>query len=124
MKPCNQCGKCCINYSDGGLSATKDEIQYWEIFRPLISEYVSKGNIWMDPKTGEQLKRCPWLAKLPQEDKYSCSIYHDRPDDCKQYPVTISQMIYDECEMLEIKDLSKPKLAQSALDKLMSNNRD
>ncbi len=22
MKACNQCGKCCIHYSDGGLSAT------------------------------------------------------------------------------------------------------
>ncbi|HCX26778.1 MAG TPA: zinc/iron-chelating domain-containing protein, partial [Cellvibrionales bacterium] len=24
MKECNQCGKCCIHYSDGGLSATQD----------------------------------------------------------------------------------------------------
>ncbi|MGK0250563.1 MAG: Fe-S-cluster containining protein [Oleispira sp.] len=123
MKECNQCGKCCINYSDGGLSATADEIEFWEIFRPHISKYVSGGKIWMDPTTGKQISRCPWLEKLPDQEKYTCNIYHDRPDDCKHYPVTIPQMINDECEMLELKDLSQPKLAQRTLDKLMIDSR-
>jgi Fe-S-cluster containining protein len=123
VKECNQCGKCCINYSDGGLSATADEIEYWEIFRPHISEYVSRGKIWMNPATGKQISRCPWLEKPAGQEKYICSIYHDRPDDCKHYPVTIPQMIKDECEMLELKDLSQPKQAQTKLDQLMSNSR-
>ncbi len=123
MKPCNQCGKCCINYSDGGLSATADEIEFWEVFRPHIYEYVSDGKIWMDPDTGEQISRCPWLEKLPEQEKYTCSIYHDRPDDCKHYPVDIQQMINDECEMLEVKDLAQPQQAQSTLDHLMLDSR-
>jgi hypothetical protein len=32
-------------------------------------------------------------------------------------------MINDECEMLELKDLSQPKLAQRTLDKLMIDSR-
>ncbi len=123
MKDCNQCGKCCTKYSDGGLSASADEIGSWEIFRPEIYRYVSAGNIWIDPVTGKQMERCPWLKQLPGQQKYTCDIYYDRPDDCKYYPVTIEQMISDECEMLEVQDLEKPKQAQKILDKLMADSR-
>lgn len=123
MKECNQCGKCCKNYSDGGLSATASEIEFWEIFRPNIYRYVSEGNIWVDPDTGERFKCCPWLRQLPDQEKYVCDIYYDRPDDCKHYPVTIDQMLKDECEMLEAKDLGNPGQAQSILDKLMTDSR-
>ncbi len=77
----------------------------------------------MDPTTGEQLKLCPWLKKLPNENKYTCDIYYDRPDDCKLYPVTIDDMIKDECEMLEKRDLINPKQAQKTLDQLMADSR-
>ena len=123
VKECNQCGKCCINYSHGGLSASNNEIAYWETFRPDIYEYVSNGNIWMDPLTGKLLERCPWLQLLPNTNKYVCDIYQDRPDDCKHYPVTINQMIKDDCEMLEVKDITDLKKAQKSLDKLMAESR-
>jgi Fe-S-cluster containining protein len=123
VKDCNQCGKCCKNYSDGGLSATASEIEFWEIFRPDIYRYVSDGKIWMSPDTGKQIKRCPWLQQLPGQDKYICDIYYDRPDECRHYPVTIDQMVIDECEMLEEHDLVKPKQAQSVLDRLMADSR-
>jgi Fe-S-cluster containining protein len=123
MKDCNQCGKCCTNYSDGGLSATANEVEYWEIFRPAIFSYVSEGKIWMDPETGKQMKRCPWLQQVAGQDKYTCDIYYDRPDDCKHYPVTVDQMVKDECEMLEKQDLAEPKQAQKLLDMLMADSR-
>lgn len=77
----------------------------------------------MNPDTGEQIERCPWLRKRPNQDKYICDIYYDRPDDCKHYPVTIEQMEKDECEMLEAQDLTKPKQAQKTLDRIMSDSR-
>jgi Fe-S-cluster containining protein len=77
----------------------------------------------MSPDTGKQIELCPWLRKLPNQNKYTCDIYYDRPDDCKYYPVTIEQMIKDECEMLEVQDLAKPKQAQKTLDKLMADSR-
>lgn len=77
----------------------------------------------MDPVSGMQLARCPWLSELPDQGKYGCQIYYDRPEDCRHYPVTIDQMIKDECEMLEVRDLARPALAQLALDKLMAESR-
>ena len=123
MKKCNSCGKCCIKYSNGGLSASEIELEYWEVFRPDISRYVRDGNIWKNPDSGEQIERCPWLQKEANSKMLICTIYHDRPDDCRFYPVTISEMIKDECEMLETKDFENPKQAQKNLDKLMIDSR-
>ena len=123
MKECNQCGKCCIKYSNGGLSASADEIEWWDNFRPDIYRFVNNNKIWNNPDTGEALPLCPWLRKAPGRNIYTCDIYYDRPDDCKFYPVTIEQMINDECEMLEQRDLTKPEQAQKTLDKLMADSR-
>ena len=123
MKACNQCGKCCTKYGNGGLSATANEIEYWEIFRPDIFSYVDGGNIWISPVTGELLEKCPWLRKMPNQEKYTCDIYHDRPDDCKVYPVAIDQMVEDACEMLEDQDLANLKQAQSKLNLIMTDSR-
>jgi len=123
MKDCNQCGKCCVNYSNGGLSASQAEIEAWEISRPDIHRYVRDGNIWVDPVTDRQLERCPWLTQVPGQQKFSCAIYVDRPEDCKLYPVSIQEMMNDECEMLEAKDIRNPKHAQKTLDRLMADSR-
>ena len=123
MKDCNQCGKCCIRYGNGGLSASIDEIEYWAVFRPHIHKYVNSGNIWTDPETGQQLTRCPWLRQISNQNKYTCGIYYDRPDDCKYYPVNITQMIEDDCEMMETRDLASPKQAQNTLNRLMVDSR-
>ena len=128
MRECNQCGRCCLQYGDGGLSATAEEIQSWEIFSPAIAEYVVNGKIWMDPVSGEQLTCCPWLEVLPERsgsgsNKYGCRIYHDRPLDCRHYPVSIADMVRDGCEMIEVGDIEAPKTAQIALDRLMADSR-
>lgn len=127
MKECNSCGKCCIKYSNGALSASKQEIELWETFSPEIAEYVSQAEIWADPKTGRLLELCPFLRAEPvgssSKIKYSCDIYFDRPDDCKYYPSNIQEMIADECEMLEPADLKDLKKAQTRLDIIMSDSR-
>ncbi len=123
MKDCNQCGKCCTIYGNGGLSASASEIERWESHRPDIFEHVSNGQIWASPITGKPLGQCPWLRKLPNQNKYTCEIYYDRPDDCRYYPVKIDEMIRDGCEMLEAKDLLNHKQAQKALDVLMADSR-
>jgi Fe-S-cluster containining protein len=60
---------------------------------------------------------------VPNEEKYLCDIYYDRPDDCKSYPVSIDQMAKDGCEMLEEHDLAEPKQAQHKLNLIMSDSR-
>ncbi|MCG0022060.1 YkgJ family cysteine cluster protein [Vibrio parahaemolyticus] len=128
MKDCNQCGKCCIKYGDGDLAATQEEIDLWELFNPDIFEYVKDGRIWFDPETREQLHSCPFLELAPkssagEKDKYTCSIYLNRPEDCRHYPSLIDEMVQDECEMIEVTDLENPKKAQKQLDKLMCLSR-
>ncbi|WP_371194722.1 YkgJ family cysteine cluster protein [Glaciecola sp. SC05] len=128
MKDCNQCGKCCIKYGDGALSATQEEIDLWELFNPEIYQYVKGNEIWFDPDSGLQLTQCPFLETIPPINttaplKYTCSIYLDRPEDCRHYPSLIAEMIRDECEMIEITDLTHPKRAQLALDRLMKDSR-
>ena len=125
MKPCNQCGKCCINYSDGGLSATEQELELWELMRPDIYRYVHNGLIWCEPQTGKQLQRCPWLVEQCEEGRtrFSCKIYHDRPEDCRHYPVTVEQMHRDKCEMLDEQDLLDQTRAQTKLDLIMIDSR-
>ena len=121
MRECTQCGKCCINYSNGGLSASASEIEYWQHFKPHIYQYVSNSTIWVHPKTGEQLTLCPWL-KQQNDGKYTCDIYFDRPEDCKFYPANIEDMLKDECEMLEPKDMQNVKQAQGKLQFLMADS--
>ncbi|MFK8021264.1 MAG: YkgJ family cysteine cluster protein [Pseudomonadales bacterium] len=123
MKDCNQCGKCCIKYSNGGLSVTPDEVEAWAVFQPDIHDYVLNGEIWFDPKDGSAIEVCPWLNKSDDGRSYHCGIYFDRPADCRHYPVTITQMVEDDCEMIEIKDLQDPATAQRQLDKIMSDSR-
>lgn len=125
MKPCNQCGKCCQQYADGGLSATADEVAWWETFRPEIARYVRGGNIWVDPDTGTALAHCPWLQPIAADDassptRYACQIYHDRPQDCRDYPINLDQMVTDGCEMIELRDLDNPEKSQRALQQLLS----
>ena len=123
MKPCNSCGKCCEKAGNGGLSASKEEIDWWEIHRPDIACYARDGKIWVDPESGEYLARCPWLQEGPGSRRFTCAIYEDRPEDCRHYPVDVAQMIRDDCEMLEKRDLADLKRAQRALDYLMIDSR-
>ncbi|GEB71461.1 hypothetical protein PC2016_1473 [Pseudoalteromonas carrageenovora] len=128
MKECNQCGKCCIKYGGGDLSATKEEIDLWELFNPEIYEYVKNNEIWFDPKTGMRLSTCPFLEIAPKKEPlaknmYTCSIYLDRPEDCRHYPSLIPEMIRDECEMIEPSDIKNQTRAQQKLDILMIDSR-
>ena len=126
MKDCNSCGKCCIKYSNGQLSALKSEIDYWEDARPDIHRFVKDGQIWFDPQTGQAIELCPWLREQPNQSSgqthYTCDIYLDRPEDCRYYPSTLDEMIRDECEMIEAKDLKDISRAQKSLEFIMKDS--
>lgn len=125
VKPCNQCGKCCLKYGANDLAASAADIRQWEQFRPDIARYVSAGKIWFDPETRQPLTVCPWLETGGgvQGNGYSCSIYADRPEDCRHYPVSIDEMFADDCEMLEPKDRLDWHSAQRKLDLIMLDSR-
>jgi len=72
----------------------------------------------MHPETGEQLEHCPWLHKENDQAPYTCSIYANRPEDCRVYPATVQDMLKDDCEMIEAKDRANLKLAQIRLEQI------
>jgi len=115
MKVCNACGKCCVKYSNGQLSASPEDLQLWSSFKPGIAKYVQDGKIWYNPASGELIERCPWLRKDPKTERLLCDIYSDRPEDCRVYPATVEDMINDDCEMLEPGDLDNIQQARRAL---------
>ncbi|MBN1654294.1 MAG: YkgJ family cysteine cluster protein [Deltaproteobacteria bacterium] len=132
MKPCNQCGKCCLKYGQGPGTASPEEILYWERYNPDIADYVYRiyagrkllfGDLWMSPTTNEEMKRCPWLRKLPNRAIYKCRIYAHRPSVCRSYPRDVEQMIADGCEMLESSDHKRQvEELQTELDHFLGRN--
>ena len=41
---------------------------------------------------------------------------YNRPEDCRLYPALVTEMVADDCEMLEPNDLLNLELAQAVLD--------
>jgi Fe-S-cluster containining protein len=111
LRACNQCGKCCLKYNgDDWLgSATEADMLFWLMRRPEVLDYVDGilHSLWTSPVTGEKMQRCPWLRKLPRQEKYTCRIHNVRPEVCRDYPIDVDQMISLDCEMLEAGDLDK-----------------
>ena len=82
----------------------------WLIRAPEVLDYVggNRRDLWVSPETGKEMQRCPWLDKLPSQEKYECQIHDVRPEVCRDYPIDFDQMIDLDCEMLEAGDLDKP----------------
>ncbi|MFO7713610.1 YkgJ family cysteine cluster protein [Desulfosarcina sp.] len=94
---CIQCGHCCrtLNYHDGCSLA---DYQRWqELERTDILDWVgtvrhngrvTACRIWIRPGTNQFAQTCPWLKRLPDRDRYACTIHDVRPALCRQYPGT------------------------------------
>ena len=121
MRECNSCGKCCIKYGKGRLSASREDLNLWQSFKPEISAYVKNEQIWHSPTTGELLNKCPWLRFEEGQTHYTCAIYFDRPEDCRIYPTNVADMIADQCEMLEEVDLIDMRKSESLRAKIVDS---
>ena len=122
MKDCNACGKCCVKYGGQGLTVSKKELGQWEDDAPELLNYTQDGKIWFDIKTKQPLQACPWLKPTEDSKVFHCEIYYDRPNDCRYYPSTLDEMIRDECEMIQPKDLRQPKQAVKDLEFIMKDS--
>jgi len=96
---CKRCGNCCLNLTDAyQRSVDQSDIDMWrENLRDDILEWVDpidcgEGvavyDIWISPRTGEDVIRCPWLRKLPKKNEYICRIHEVKPKVCREYPKT------------------------------------
>jgi len=101
---CKQCGRCCINLSDAYCNSVLDEdVERWKLEdRYDILKFVDQSSffndIWINQETGEELGRCPWLKRLPNNDKYICRIHHTKPTHCRNYPHSKRHALTTSCK--------------------------
>ncbi|MBI4683622.1 MAG: YkgJ family cysteine cluster protein [Nitrospirae bacterium] len=91
---CKQCGNCCLNLPV--TTALEEDLLLWEgegredilewVALIPIANNVFAYDIWLHPKTGSDVERCPWLRRLPGKNKYVCRIHKVKPTVCKEYP--------------------------------------
>jgi Fe-S-cluster containining protein len=96
---CKRCGNCCLTLTDAYQHTvdqsdidmwgenSRDDILAW--VDPIhCGDEVAAYDVWINPRTGEDVFRCPWLRKLPKKDKYICRIHEVKPKVCREYPKT------------------------------------
>lgn len=109
---CIQCGNCCRNLGDAfSTSVDMAEINRWRSEdRWDILSWVdifdfdgeeAFGDIWISPNTGDAVSRCPWLRKLPRQDKYKCRIHDTKPAHCRNYPKSKKHALTTGCKGFE-----------------------
>lgn len=103
---CTGCGKCCLDESYmGSLPASVADVRRWKKEgRHDILQYVAHVHdgiydLWVID--GIELLRCPFVRKNRGQQTYRCTIHETRPDACRNYPVTASQMLEIGCEIVE-----------------------
>jgi Fe-S-cluster containining protein len=101
---CKQCGRCCLDLCDAYQASASDEdielwtargredILRWVSFIPVGKDESGKlhyvYDIWISPRTGDYVDRCPWLRKLPKKDQYVCRIHEVKPQLCRDFPIS------------------------------------
>ena len=83
---CLGCGECCEEFGDT-LAAEEADLARWsgEGRGDLLARVGEGGALWVDPQTGEDLDRCPYLERTGP-DAARCSIHATKPDMCRAYP--------------------------------------
>ncbi len=125
---CKQCGHCCLNLTGAfNACATEEDIRRWqENHRSDILEWVDViyldeehqvYDIWVDPRTGDDVARCPWLRKLPGKKKYKCSIQDMKPEHCRNYPLSREHAENSGCPGFEEKERNKKQENEIAMPK-------
>lgn len=92
---CKQCGSCCINLIAHAYAslATDEDFRRWEEQgrEDILAsfEVAEEDNLivhYLDPEDESSI--CPWLHKLPDQDRYICLIQDTKPLHCRNYPVS------------------------------------
>jgi Fe-S-cluster containining protein len=101
---CIQCGHCCLNLSDAyQTSVPESDIKRWKREQRFdilewVGPFEGMDEIWISPKTGEYVIRCPWLRKLPNQEKYICRIHETKPKKCRNFPKSKRHALDNDCK--------------------------
>jgi len=94
---CCCCGHCCLNLPDAYNGCVSDaDLERWrrmgrsDLLARVKTLDLGPGNplhiAWLDPDTGEDVERCPWLLDRIDRRGYLCGIDNIKPDHCRNYP--------------------------------------
>ena len=94
---CSWCGHCCLNLIDAynGCVSDNDLKRWQQLGREDILVWIETldlgpGNqlhtAWINPETGEDVERCPWILDIISGTGHLCGIESIKPDHCRAYP--------------------------------------
>ena len=94
---CRHCGHCCRNLVDAYNGCVSDaDLDRWRLLgRTDLLAWVKTLDLgpdnklhtaWIDPVTGDDVERCPWLLEGLDRKGYLCGIETIKPDHCLDYP--------------------------------------
>lgn len=94
---CRRCGHCCLNLVDAYRGCVSEaDLERWYLAgrRDLLAMVetleLGPGNrlhlAWIDPVSGEEVERCPWLREQADQAGFHCAIEAIKPDHCRAYP--------------------------------------
>lgn len=94
----------------GAMQASPCDIARWKREgRYDILQWMSCGDLWINPVTGSEASRCPFVKE--RGSKFECTIYETRPKVCREYPLNVSHMKAVDCEMMETGDTDDDVMA-------------
>lgn len=99
---CQACGACCSLRDAFQSTLAPEEVEAWrragreDILRfvaPREKDGCLTWRAWVNPKTGEYFRRCPWFGRLPElgEGRYGCRIHEMKPLKCRAFPLNRRQ---------------------------------
>lgn len=103
---CRQCGQCCrsLEYRH---EVTAEDVAFWREsgltdILDHVAVYKRAGQpesyrIWRIPETGQFAQGCPFLQKIPAENRWTCRIQAVKPAICRQYPTTRKHALMTGC---------------------------
>ncbi len=94
---CRQCGQCC-KFLDYHNEVSTEDIRRWEkrgrfdilkwVGRMRNADGKDIFQIWVIPGTRQLAEVCPFLHKMPTENRSICRIHDEKPFICRNYPVS------------------------------------
>lgn len=113
---CLQCANCCKNYSP--RFKTTDIKRIAKLLQMKESVFIDTYlNVDEEGDFVVKTKPCPFLGN----DNY-CSIYEDRPSDCRRFPYTDEDVIYKR-QQLTLKNSGFCPITYYVLEKLMETGK-
>ncbi|PLX89249.1 MAG: hypothetical protein C0618_01690 [Desulfuromonas sp.] len=94
---CRQCGHCCLNLKDAysgcvdesdlkrWIEAGRDDLLVWVETLRLSRDNILH-RVWVDPETGDDVERCPWLLDRLDRRGFLCGIDEVKPGYCRAFP--------------------------------------